>query len=62
VRAARAPAGSAAGCHAGRADRLLSQNTMPMNTKKISVVTDTTFVAKPSVGVKASTEVSRTTP
>ena len=42
--------------------RLASQKTKPISRKKISTVTETTWVAKPSVGVKASTEVSRITP
>ena len=43
-------------------ERLASQKTKPISTKKISTVTETILVAKPSVGVKASTEVSRMTP
>ena len=46
----------------GRSCRLASQKTNPIRTKKMSTVTETTCVAKPRVGVKASGEVSRMTP
>ena len=46
----------------GRSCRLVIQNTKPIRRKNTSTVTETTFVAKPSVGVNASTEVSRMTP
>ena len=46
----------------GRSCRLASQKTNPIRTKNISTVTETTCVAKPRVGVKASGEVSRMTP
>jgi hypothetical protein len=42
--------------------RLASQKTNPMSRKKASTVHDTTTVANPSVGVKASGDVSRMTP
>ena len=45
--------GAYAGCSA-RSWRLASQNTKPIRAKKINTVTETTCVAKPSVGVKAS--------
>ena len=43
-------------------ERLESQKMNPIKAKKIRTVTETTLVAKPRVGVKASTEVSRMTP
>ena len=46
----------------GRSCRLAIQNTKPIRRKNRSTVTETTLVAKPSVGVNASTEVSRMTP
>jgi hypothetical protein len=38
------------------------QNTTPIRRKNSSTVTETTDVAKPRVGVKASAELSRMTP
>ena len=46
----------------GLSCRLEIQNTTPIRRKNMSTVADTTFVAKPSVGVNASTDRSRTTP
>ncbi len=46
----------------GRSCRLVIQNTKPISRKNASTVTETTDVAKPRVGVKASAEVSRMTP
>src|SRR5438874_2149847 len=46
----------------GRSCRLVIQNTTPIRRKNSSTVTETTFVAKPSVGVNASGERSRMTP
>jgi hypothetical protein len=46
----------------GRSCRLEIQNTTPIRRKNRSTVADTTCVAKPSVGVKASGERSRMTP
>ena len=56
------PTGIAFGSQSFWPGRLASQNTRPMKPKKISTVIETTCVAKPSVGVNASGEVSRTTP
>ena len=59
------PAGSGAAARGSQfflPPRLASQKTKPIRAKKISTVTETTCVAKPRVGVKASTEVSRITP
>ena len=46
----------------GLSCRLVIQNTKPIRRKNRRTVTETTRVAKPMVGVNASTEVSRTTP
>ena len=46
----------------GLSCRLVIQNTKPIRRKKMSTVTETTCVAKPSVGVKASADWSRMTP
>ena len=60
--AALSPATGTAMPDSGRSCRLVIQNTKPIRRKNASTVTDTTWVAKPRVGVNASAEVSRMTP
>ena len=54
--------GGLAASKSGRSCRLAIQNTKPIRRKNTSTVTETTCVAKPSVGVNASGEWSRMTP